>query len=442
MARGIVICTVISSLGLFGAYNFGYNFGQVQQVLGAISFGGPPRGQKDTSRTPLQQPPDSAKPQYCKWVFDKYESSTYEEEWFQEVPNVQSATPDGPNICKAMQTEKHVAAARAIVGRAVNLTSIDPKIQWITFDTMSTTSLDPADEYMSRMHYRRVCYDEQGRHFYPASGHGIQLIEPLFGMLRDPFDLWCGSDTLTMEGYPNLHPGQSKLHMVPQGFAPYAYTTKDSGIQPTEWRTHGIPPWHSSMRPIYDEQIGTTFLPPQNVHVDLGSSYFGGWTKSAQAASGQWFYDKYHARGQKFNRFIAVEVETLDNAKAYQQVPADLVGIYTLMNVGLTMDDDNLNAIEMIKRIVKPEDFFVMKLDIDFAAIEEPMVQNLLADDPENGGASALIDELMWENHVNFYPMNGPWAIAPDSKKYGDLLMSYNLFRDLRRKGIRAHSWP
>jgi len=438
MVRGnlILSCAIISSLGLFGAYNFG----QVQQVLRMNSFG----GQNDTSPTRGHESPNSSKAHYCKWVFNNYESSTYEKQWFLEVPNVQSPTADGPNICKAMQAENHVVAARAIVGRALNLTSIDPKIHWPTVDTMLTTSLDPADEYMSRMHYRRVCYNEKEQTFYPASGHGIQLIEPLFGMLRDPFDDHCGSDRLTMENYPEGG-GQSKIHIIPQGFAPYAYTTKDGGGQLTEWRTHGIPPWHSSMRPVYNEQIGMTFSTPENIYVDLGSSYFGGWHGAATAASagsGQWFYDKYHARGQKFNRFVAVEVEKLDDALAYEQVPADLVGIYTLMNIGLTMGEDKLNAVEMIKRLVDPEDFFVLKLDIDSAPIEEPIVQSLLADDPENGGASALIDELMFEHHVNFYPMNQPWGLAADSKKDGDLLTSYNLFRDLRRKGIRAHSWP
>ncbi len=158
------------------------------------------------------------------------------------------------------------------------------------------------------------------------------------------------------------------------------------------------------------------------------------------AASGQWFYDTYHARGQKFNRFIAVEVEILDDVTAYEQIPADLVGIYTLMNVPLTQESsgtDKLNTLEMIKRTVQPEDFFVFKLDIDSAPIEEPIAQTLLADDPENGGASALIDELMFEHHVNFYPMNKPWHMPG-----GDLVTSYRLFRDLRKKGIRTHSWP
>jgi hypothetical protein len=402
--------------------------------------------EKDTTPPPLQNKPSTSnREHYCKWIFDKYQSSPYEEEWFKEVPNVQSVTAEGPNICKAMQAEKHVAASLDIVGRVVNLTSIDPKVQWATYDTIAKTSAHPADKYMSRMYYKRVCYDEEKEEFLPAPGHGIQLIEPLFGMLRDPFDIFCGSDKLTMENYKGDNLGQSKLHIMPQGYAPYTYTIEKGNVQPAEWRSHGIPPWHSSLKPLHDDQVGTTFEPPQNIHLDLGASYFGGWTQSARegqknpAASGEWVYDTYHSRGQKFNRFVAVEVEILDDATAYEQVPEDLVGIYTLMNIPLTMGDDKLNTIEMIKRIVKPEDFFVFKLDIDSAPIEEPIVPSLLADDPNNGGASGLIDELMFEHHVNFYPMNGPWQTGGEK---ADLLSSYKLFRDLRRKGIRSHSWP
>jgi len=442
MARQVVIlaCTAVLSLVVFGLYN--YNLGEQQEDLWAGSPGGHFDGQKDIPPSPENQPlPQSVEPQYCKWVFDTYESSTYEEEWFQEVRHVQSVTADGPNICKAMLAEKHIIASKSIIGRAINLTFIDPKVQWATSDNISPTFLHPADRYMSRMHYQRVCYDEQRQEFLPASGHGVQLIEPLFGMLRDPFDVYCGADKLVMNDYPDLDPGQSKLHILPQGYAPYAYTTKDSD-DPTNWRTHGIPPWHTSLRPVYNEQIGTSFSTSENIHMDLGSSYFGGWTLDAQAASGHWFYDHYHARGQKFTRFIAVEVETLNDTTAYKQLPEDLVGIYTLMNIPLTMGEDNLNAIEMIKRVVKPEDFFVLKLDIDSAPIEEPMVRNLLADDPENGGASALIDELMFEHHVNYWPLNKSWRIPSNSTEDGDLITSYNLFRNLRKKGIRSHSWP
>ncbi|KAL9046002.1 MAG: hypothetical protein Q9214_001056 [Letrouitia sp. 1 TL-2023] len=372
---------------------------------------------------------------YCKWVFTHYESSEYELSWFQRIEVAQK------DICKVVAQPQHAEASGVIVNRTLELMSLPVEHQWKTYDSFPPSNFSTkSDRYMSRMHYNRTCYDDKSQSFHLAPGKGIQLIEPLWGMLRDPYDVYCGELKLhTQRQQP--HPGQSKAHIMPQGFAPYTYsvTDEESALR-SRWRTHGLPPWHTSLRPFQDPRIGTAFRFPQKIHLDLGSSYFGVWTMNNQAASGQWFYDTYHARGQPFDRFIAVEVETLNDTTAFEQLPPDLVGVYTLMNVGLTMDPGSkLNTIDMIKRLVAPEDFFVFKLDIDAAPIEEPIVESLLNDDPNNGGASALIDELMFEHHVNYNPMNGPWG-SPQG--VGDLHRSYNVFRDLRRKGIRAHSWP
>ncbi|KAL8990563.1 MAG: hypothetical protein Q9177_000807 [Variospora cf. flavescens] len=330
-------------------------------------------------------------------------TSPYEASWFASIETAQS------NICEAVAKPEHKNASEIIVTRTLELTSLPSSLKWETYDTFNTTSFHSSDSFMSRMHYNRTCYDSKTETFKLAKGKGIQLIEPLWGMLRDPFD-------------------------------------------------------HCSLRPSSDPRVGVAFQPPQNIHLDLGSSYFKVWGSDRGAASGQWFYDTYHARGQPFSRFIAVEVETLNDTTAFQQIPDDLVGVYTLMNVGLTMEEgDKLNTVDMIKRVVKPEDFFVFKLDIDSAPIEEPIVKSLLEDNPDEGGASALIDELvsrphpcfgcgisiydpkliryaqMFEHHVNYSPMNGPWD---NPQGVGGLHRSYNVFRDLRRKGIRAHSWP
>ncbi|KAL8800248.1 MAG: hypothetical protein Q9182_005304 [Xanthomendoza sp. 2 TL-2023] len=368
-----------------------------------------------------------------------FPASEYESAWFDRIESAQS------HICEAVAEPEHANASEIIVNRTLDLMSLPSSHQWKTYDTFNTTAFHPSDIFMSKMHYNRTCYDPQTETFSLAPGKGIQLIEPLWGMLRDPFDKWCDKKSLHRPGQTNATgSGQSKAHIMPQGYAPYTYSlTDDDDDEHTQhWRSHGLPPWHSSLRPSPDPRVGTAFAPPQNIHLDLGSSYFSIWGRQSEAAaaSGQWFYDTYHARGQPFSRFIAVEVDALEPEKAFRQIPDDLVGRYTLINVGLTMErGDKLNTIDMIKRVVHAEDFFVFKLDIDGAPIEEPIVEYLLADDPENGGASALIDELMFEHHVNYFPMNIPWS---NPQGVGDLHRSYNVFRDLRRKGIRAHSWP
>lgn len=341
---------------------------------------------------------------FCRWEFSHYESSAYEEEWFKGVNKAQT------QICETIAQPHHADASRTIMRRIKGLVEIDKTIVWRKPDSMLPTEAHEGDTYMSRMHYRRTCYDEQSRTFRPATGAGVQLIEPLWGMLRDPFDMFCGDLRLTMPEWWDAQ-GQSKQHIMPQGFAPYWYDLEARDASHADgdpWRSHGLPPWHSGYGVEHDVDLGVVYTRPRNIHLDLGSSYFQGWTLAGggeerinTAASGKWFYETYHARGTKFDAFIAVELEVLDGAAAFKQLPQDLVGHYTLMNVAMTMDEgDKLNVIDLIKRVVRKEDFFVFKLDIDNAPIEAPIIQSILEDDASKGGASGLIDELMFEHRA------------------------------------------
>lgn len=106
---------------------------------------------------------------------------------------------------------------------------------------------------------------------------------------------------------------------------------------------------------------------------------------------------QFHARGNKFDKYVAVEVEILDLVAAQNMLPADIVGIYNLINAPLSRDEGHaLDVVEMLKRLAKPGDFFVLKVDIDMSPIKMPLILNLLDDDPKNGRASGLIDEMMF----------------------------------------------
>jgi len=178
----------------------------------------------------------------------------------------------------------------------------------------------------------------------------------------------------------------------------------------------------------------TIIEPPRNVFLDLGSSHFGNWRGSSIFASGLWNYRTYHERGTRFSKFVAVEAKPLDPMKAYESIPDDLVGVYTLMNIYLSMDDGKLDVTKLIRSLTK-NDFLVLKLDIDNAPIEAPLSAALCSDKELAG----LVDEMYYEDHISLEPMNKDWRMKHAPR---DLLDSYQIFQTLRRNGIRAHSWP
>jgi hypothetical protein len=87
-----------------------------------------------------------------------------------------------------------------------------------------------------------------------------------------------------------------------------------------------------------------------------------------------------------------------------------------------------------VEAVAKPEDYVLFKLDIDNNPVEERIVAKLLA----SPKLLSLIDEFVWEHHVNFAPMAAVWKQTGNSKKMKN---SIEIFATLRRAGIRAHSW-
>jgi hypothetical protein len=370
-------------------------------------------------------------PKYCRWTFDSYEASSYEVLWQANIKSWQD------NVCEKLAENEHLIASQSIIHDVEDLKSISLDFKWNEIDTYKSGYLKKDYNLMSKFYYKRECYDENSAVWYKASGKGVQLIEPLWGFLRDPFDLYCENLFKKTTGWVGEE-GQSKEHIMPQGFAPYAYTLENNNtIPPDQWHTHGIPPWLMSLNPIQHPDLDTIYEPPKRVFLDLGSSYFKFWDKTANqiAASGEWFYNIYHARGQTFDRFVQVEVEPLDPKTAWNQLPNDLVSAFTLMNIPLEVDPQSkFDVSTIIKSMVKPNDFFVLKVDIDSAPIEEPFVYSLLNDD----SVANYIDEMMFEHHVDINMMRSSWGTGLPH----NMADSYELFRGLRLKGIRAHSWP
>jgi hypothetical protein len=387
---------------------------------------------------------NSSEEQYCKWVFGTYEASFYELEWFKLVSN--GGVND--NVCSVIAEPHHQSFIADLMARVTELVQgLDQAVRWSEQDTAFPGPGHPSDKLFSRFYYRRVCFSEDDGVWYKAPGKGVQLIEPLFGMLRDPYDNWCPLEQQLSPkpvSYENPVPFESTEHILPQGFAPYGYTLEDGG-EISSWRSHGRPPWHSNHHPIEMPDSRYSYSPPRNLLVDLGANPF---TSSPNA--GIWFYERYHARGQPFDSVIAAtsddHTKFPDMGAAYEGIPEEMLGIYNVLGVPISLENDRTNLVDLIRRIARPQDNLVLKLHGMSRSFSQAFAQRLARweDDPARGGISGLIDEFYFEHRVNFKPLAGIWGFGggEDPLEAGSLATSYKLFMDLRSKGIRAHSWP
>lgn len=171
---------------------------------------------------------------------------------------------------------------------------------------------------------------------------------------------------------------------------------------------------------------------PKSFIFDLGASTFN---NGAGGASQSWFVETYEARGVRWDGIYAWEVTEHPPSNVWSLIPAHLKPIYHWYNIPVNPEPNHPdNAMDYIKRVARPEDFVVLKIDIDNSPVEEALVNQLLASDELLG----LVDDFFFEHHVNVGPMNGYWASAGYPRKLED---TYRIFSTLRSKGVMAHAW-
>ena len=166
---------------------------------------------------------------------------------------------------------------------------------------------------------------------------------------------------------------------------------------------------------------------------DLGASLY---TSGLGGASQQWFVEVYRERGIEFDRILAWEASKHEPNAIFAEYTKDVAGKVSYFNVPAPMDvNDKMSPIRMIKTIVRPNDFLVLKIDIDNDPVEIAIIKSFI-DDPS---FTNLIDEFFFEHHVTNSPMEFlGWGLDP---KVNNLTESYDLFVKLRNAGVRAHSW-
>lgn len=219
-------------------------------------------------------------------------------------------------------------------------------------------------------------------------------IEPLVGILRHPFAI-CAE----VEGH---NYGVDKTYMLPMA------------------------------RPSKAGK-GRNFL------FDLGASLY---SQGIGGSSQDWFINAYGKLGIKFDRILAWEATPANDDEIFKAMPYDVYDHLSYYNVPVTaLRSARDNPLRVLAAVTTPDDFVVIKIDIDYPAIEHALLEEILAD----ASVHSRIDELFYEDHVQLHPFMhgpGPWLRFNNGPLPNRTLSeSYDLFLKLRQLGIRAHSW-
>jgi hypothetical protein len=269
--------------------------------------------------------------------------------------------------------------------------------------------MSDANELFSQMFYRIECLS--GRSTLVA-----QQIEPFVGLLRDPLTI-CPIFNKTIPSrfvQSEDDAMQSKRFLLLAPSSPYFNLTPIGPIAPWIYQKDG-----------------------QKILFDIGSSYFNGLmdiNKVGSATGARWFYEYFRKNSLQFDRIIAFERGDLIPAIVWEQIPEDLLPVYTLINVAVE-STGKYNPLKMLKYLAKPQDYVIFKLDIDAFDLEKTFIEQIV----ENEVFHSLIDEIFFEMHVTVNEMIPIWQFTAGPLKLKD---AYVLFSKLRKLGIRMHAWP
>jgi hypothetical protein len=143
----------------------------------------------------------------------------------------------------------------------------------------------------------------------------------------------------------------------------------------------------------------------------------------------------YQKFGFKFDHIYAYEISEKNPDDVYGQIPDQLKPSYHWYNVGVEANiSSSKNPMKMLLDEYDENDFVVVKLDVDTHSVEQPMVENILA----NERLLSLIDVFYFEHHVHLKESAPYW----DTSMVGTVEDSLQLFAALRERGVASHYWP
>ena len=145
-------------------------------------------------------------------------------------------------------------------------------------------------------------------------------------------------------------------------------------------------------------------------------------------------YEKF---GFHFDHIYGFEVNPTNANDVYTKfLPEKYMPAYHWINVGVSHTKGNvMNPLHSIIKEYDEDDLIVVKLDIDTPKIENQLTRQLL--DDEDGIYGKLVDHFYFEDHV-FQRELAPYWRGTMKKTIKE---SFDLFYELRRKGIASHYW-
>ena len=171
----------------------------------------------------------------------------------------------------------------------------------------------------------------------------------------------------------------------------------------------------------------------RTIFFDIGASLQYHNARKRRANPAISLVDVYKRFGIKFDHYYAFEYTKLPSDEVFEKIPPDLLPSYHWFNVGVKSDPSSkFNPLNSILRRMREDDFIVIKLDIDTAAVELPLTRQLLKEP-----FSKLVDQFYFEHHVRMKGLLYYWK----KSAIGTLQESMDLFTHLRKSGIAAHSW-
>ena len=233
-------------------------------------------------------------------------------------------------------------------------------------------------------------------HVFAGCGATMKVpIEPLVGFLRHPRLLCFNPGT---QGVMPSHMMLSKEHL--------------------------LLPWRAEL----PQAPRISFL------FDLGASMYD--AAGRGGTSTDWFLRHFERRGIVFDRVLAWEPTVHPAAEVFRATPDEVYDVLSYYNIGVSSNaTSRYNPWRTLRHIARPNDFVVIKMDIDNFGHEYHLVEQLIRD-PAN---HALVDEFYFEEHVRMSPT---FFHSPRTRRTPVTLFdSYNHFSRLRELGIRAHPW-